>query len=228
MTVDLSSFPLEPWPERLSQEFMSKFEQDLVVKTAEWQTIKRMNCEIYIRESSSDTWKYRSKISILNRDGSPYTHPNFGAALNPNAQGYISLNGTQELAVKLVDCGSGLLRGEDKLSISGQITELCFVRDDSVFITETQNILKSIPPSGIKIAQLPRNTAWFTYRNNGTKRIWINYGRLNGIGYGEALEPGEATTIKNEPFNSYRWYGEIWAIAEGENSQPLSGILAIA
>ena len=225
LTVNLVEFPLNPFPESLTTEFMSKFEQDTVIKNSEWLTNNRLNCEILIRETSASSWMFKATSTISNRDGIPYTHPNFGAALNPNVQGYVTLDGQQELAIKLIDCGAGLLRGSDRLAISGQLTEVCYVRDDSSFITNTQNIMKLVSPEGTKIATLPSNTAWFLYRNNGTARIWINYGQFVGIGFGEALEPGEASRLDNLPYNAYKFSGDIWAVTEGENSQPLSAIL---
>lgn len=224
LELQLYDLPETAFPESLNSKFYTEFEKNLVLRDNEWNNSNKITLEVLWRETPLSTWQVRGSISLLNRGNVPYSHPGFLRACKPVA-GTITLSGEEQLAIRLINSGYGLLRLNDKLVVTFLYQENVQTDDISPYVSP-DNLMWMVPPEGIKLITLPNNVAWVRYYNNGTQRIWVNWGILDGVGYGDAILPGESKMIVNPLADSFRYSGDLWAICEGNSSQPMSGVLA--
>ncbi|OKH39076.1 hypothetical protein NIES2119_08070 [[Phormidium ambiguum] IAM M-71] len=224
LEVRFFDLPSTDFPEALTTEFKTEWDENLILRDNEWKSPNRILAEFVERDSSSDPWQRVGEISIVNRGNIPYPHPGFLRAVKALGS-ELFLGDSQDIAIRCRDIGAGVIRGADQLIITGLYVERAFIPDEGKNIINLENHAWSVSPSGTLLFTATANMAFFRIYNNGNNRVWINYGQFDGVGMGDPLQAGEGREWLNKPSNEYKLIGDIWVVAEGNTNQQLSGVI---
>lgn len=224
LEVHFLNLPVTPFPEEMTTKYLSQWEENLMLRDNEWKSDNRILGQIVEREDPSSAWRVIGEISLSNRGGIPFTHPGFLRATKALGS-EVFLGDTQDLGIRLRDVGAGLIKGGDKLIITGIYIERAFIPDEGKNITAVENFSWNVLPTATNLFTATANIAFFRIYNNGTSRIWLNYGEFVGVGAGDPLQVGESRQVVNKLTNEYKFVGDVWAVAEGNNNQQVSGVV---
>lgn len=172
--------------------------------------------------AGDNQWFPIGSISLLNPMGYPYRIHNLMDLYTDNLAIELGLNG--RLGVQLQNVGTGLLTGNDEVTIHGSYLKEIIIDDSPQSITHSEDFSVSVQGNDSVVLAANPNRKYVILINNSIHQIYLNLGENSQAGQGIILKPEGGSYEFYTSIIKYK--GVITASTYGSVAQ-ITGIEAI-